>query len=347
MGVLFFVYTEIVKEVTCMVSILEEQSSGIVILELKKDNIRVEVSNYGCTILKVWVKDRNGKFCNVVLGMDSIDAYALRDGSYMGACVGRVANRIRKGHFVLNGKEYQLAINNGPNCLHGGVDGFSYRIFDYEILEDAVRFHYVSQDGEENFPGCLDLFVTYCLSEDGLQMVYEASSDADTIVNLTNHSYFNLSGSSCPIDEHVLMVASDQFGCVDKDGLFTGELRDVADSPFDFRKEKRMGLALRSEDEQIVVAHGLDHSFVFNQDSNQVVLYCESSGIEMRVSTSMPAAQIYSANFLSGKFMPQSAVCIETQYMPDEINLYKDARVILRANEEYKEKTVLQFGVRK
>ena len=329
-----------------MVSILEEQSSGIVILELKNENIRVEVSNYGCTILKVWVKDRLGTFRNVVLGMDSVADYALRDGSYMGACVGRVANRIRKGHFVLNGKEYQLAINNGPNCLHGGVDGFSYQIFDYEILEDAVRFHYVSKDGEENFPGCLDVYVTYCLTDCGLCLEYEACSDADTIVNLTNHSYFNLSGEMTSVADHSLRLAADSFGCVDGDGLFTGSLRDVAGSVFDFRKEKRIGLALESEDEQIDIAHGLDHSFVFNQDRDQVVLYCDGSGIEMRVSTSLPAAQIYSANFLSGKFMPRSAVCVETQYLPDEINLSEDARVILRANETYKEKTVFQFGVR-
>ena len=324
-----------------MVRLISHVQDGIDVLELKNENMSVWLTNFGCTVLKVFVRDRMGVFQNVVLSMPSVEDYMVRDGSYMGAVVGRVANRIAGGRFSLNGKEYCLAVNNGPNCLHGGVDGFSYRVFDYEILGDAVRFHYVSEDGEENFPGCLDLFVTYSLCDCSLVMDYEAVSDADTVVNLTNHSYFNLSGRACSVEDHLLQVCADQFGCVDADGLFTHVLRDVAGSCFDLNVPVRVGDVLSGEDVQLDLAHGLDHSFVFNRDYDQVVLFCEESGIELRVSSSMPAAQIYSGNFLKNHFNGRDGICVETQFMPDCIDDF-----ILKRDERYKERTVFTFGVR-
>ena len=179
-----------------MMEIIENVSRGIDIISMRNENIEIKVTNYGCTILKMIVKDKHGEKRDVVLGFPSIDDYKKKDGSYLGALVGRVANRIGNGKFTLNNEIFSLEKNNGSNTLHGGIEGFSYKTFTYEIREKEIVFHYFSQDGEEGFPGNLNFYATYILLDNGLKIKYHATTDKDTIINITNHSYFNLSGGA-------------------------------------------------------------------------------------------------------------------------------------------------------
>ena len=337
-----------------MVEIKQKRTDGIGIIQLKNENILVDVTNYGCTILRMMVKDKKGGWTDTVLGFPTLEDYAKKDGTYLGALVGRVANRIKRGHFTLNSKEYQLAINNGPNSLHGGLDGFSYKIFEYELLEDAVRFHYISKDGEENYPGNLDFYATYSLKKNGLKIEYEAESDQDTIINITNHSYFNLNGIPSNIENHFLKISANQVGCIDQDGLFNGIIRNVENTPFDFRKATLIQDKIYNKDEQLTIGKGYDHTFIFNTKKNQVCLYSPKTGIELKVSTTLPQAQIYSANYLEGQknrdgnlMQARDALCIETQNLPDSINQEKNPSVLLKKGDKYKESTVYQFEVRK
>lgn len=335
-----------------MIEIIKQLDNHIDYLRLKNEHLEVVVTNYGCTILNVFVKDKNNQIQDVVLGYETIEEYQNYD-AYLGALVGRVANRIGKGTFTLNGKTYQLAINNGPNCLHGGIKGFSYQVFDYEIKDDQLIFHYVSEDGEENFPGRLDFYAIYQLIEDRLVIRYQATTSQDTLINITNHSYFNLSGHPCNIDQHYLCIHSDHFAPVDGDGLTTGDIVSSKGTPFDFTKEKQIKEQIYQDHEQLILARGFDHPFIFNQKENQVILYCQETGIELTVSTSLPQAQIYSANYLDGRLGKQGkpmnerdAICIETQNMPDSIHNEKQPTVILKKGDTYDEVTSYQFKVR-
>ena len=335
-----------------MIEIIKQLDNHIDYLRLKNEHLEVVVTNYGCTILNVFVKDKNNQIQDVVLGYETIEEYQNYD-AYLGALVGRVANRIGKGTFTLNGKTYQLAINNGPNCLHGGIKGFSYQVFDYEIKDDQLIFHYVSEDGEENFPGRLDFYAIYQLIEDRLVIRYQATTSQDTLINITNHSYFNLSGHPCNIDQHYLCIHSDHFAPVDGDGLTTGDIVSSKGTPFDFTKEKQIKEQIYQDHEQLALARGFDHPFIFNQKENQVILYCQETGIELTVSTSLPQAQIYSANYLDGRLgkhvkpmKERDAICIETQNMPDSIHNEKQPTVILKKGDTYDEVTSYQFKVR-
>ncbi len=336
-----------------MTELLKEYPSGKKLYCLKNDSIILSLSNFGCTLQSLLVKDREGNWQDVVLGYEDMEEYDRKDTAYLGAVVGRVCNRIARGQFCLNGKDYQLFINNGPNSLHGGEIGFSYRLFETELQEDRIVFSYHSPDGEENFPGNLDLKVIYELRDQGFAIRYEAISDQDTLINLTNHSYFNLSGKPEYIGEHLLRVAADRFGCVDENTLYNGLQRKVEDSPFDFRKEKRIADCLQAEDAQLTIARGLDHSFVFCTQKDQITLYSPKSGIEMTLSTTLPQAQIYSANWLEGKkgkhgyaLDPQSAICLETQFQPDAIHWEKKPSVILKKGEKYQQETLYRFALR-
>ena len=337
-----------------MVEIKKELDDGIVVIGLENKDFYVEVTNFGCTLLKAVVKDKEGNPCDCVLGFPEVSDYQKRDGTYLGALVGRVCNRIEKGTFTLNGKTYNVPINNGPNSLHGGIEGFSYKVFDYEFIEDGVKFHYVSKDGEEGYPGTLDFYAYYTIEGTSLHMRYEATSDQDTIINITNHSYFNLNGHASGVHNHVLKLSADEVGCVDDDGLYTGELRDVKETAFDFNTEKRIGDFSHSEDEQLIIARGYDHPYVFDTKENQVCLYSPLSGIELKVSTTYPTAQIYSANYLDGqtdkygKIMhPQDGLCIETSYIADSIHKEENPKVLLKAGQVFEEETTYAFEVRK
>ena len=318
---------------------------------IKNEEMEVHVLNMGCTIKNIFVKDKEDKERDVVLGYDDVLDYMCYDG-YLGACVGRVANRIRHGRFTLDGKDYQLPINNGPNAIHGGLKGFSYRLFDYTLGDDLVDFSYLSPDGEEGYPGELDLHVIYHLEGSKLTIDYYAKTNKKTLINLTNHSYFNLNGKASPVGDHLLKVKASRYACVDGDGLVTGEIKDVKNTPFDFTKEKAIKEALKQDDSQIKIARGLDHPFLFDDKKDQVSLYSKDSGIVMTVSTSLPQAQIYTANYLDGRIgkyheamNAQEAVCVETQYMPDAIHLEKDPSVILSPEETYHEMTSYNFTI--
>lgn len=335
-----------------MIEVIKHIDDQIDMISMKNEQLEVVVSNYGCTIIKVIMADKNGHKDDVVLGYDDFTQYQTLD-AYLGALVGRVANRIKAGQFSLNGQDYHLAVNNGPNHLHGGIKGFSYQVFDYTIEDEhTLKLHYLSKDGEEGYPGDLDLTVIYTLKDDTLTAHYQATSSADTLINITNHSYFNLSGHKENIYQHTLQIHASQFACVDSDGLTTGELKDVEGTPFDFRQPALIGERVEQDDEQLKIGKGFDHPFLFDTQSNQVILTHEPTGRQLIVSTTLPQAQIYTANYLDGRlgkygerYYARDAVCIETQNMPDAIHLEEHPTTLLKKGETYDEITSYQFKV--
>ena len=311
------------------VEITGQKDNRIVFFELSNEELRVKVTNLGCHILSIFAKDRSGRAEDVVLGLEDLeDCY--HDGTYMGAVVGRVANRIGGAKFDLNGETYHLAANNGPNSLHGGNAGFDQKVFEYEILENGVRFIYLSPDGEEGYPGSMYLKVTYLLEGNTLKLEYEAISDQDTLVNITNHTYFNLA-----------------------DCLATGEFRDVDGTPFDFRQFHEIGERIEEEEEQRRLAGGYDHSFVFDSSEDQAELYDPESGRKLVISTTLPAMQVYTGNFLAGSangkhgkpYENRDGVALETQFLPNSIHIEKEPKVILRKGEQYQSETSFRFEV--
>ena len=331
---------------------IEKVENNIDLITLKNDELEVVVSNYGCTLVKVLMKDQVGNVDDVVLGYDDFKSYQTLD-AYIGALVGRVANRIKKGTFELNGQTYHLPINNGPNSLHGGIKGFSYQVFDYQVLDEtSVEFHYVSKDGEEGYPGELDFKAIYSLEGDTLTMHYHATTSKDTLINITNHSYFNLSGKKENVYQHLLIVHSDRFASIDPDGLPTGEIKDVKGTSFDFNEFAYIGDRVDNDDEQLQLGKGFDHPMIFNTKENQVELVHEKTGRKLTVSTTLPQAQIYTANYLDGRlgkygqhYNARDAICIETQNMPDAIHLEENPSTILKAGDTYDEKTSYKFEV--
>lgn len=331
---------------------IEKVENDIDLITIKNDELEVVVSNYGCTLVKVLMKDQAGNVDDVVLGYDDFKSYQTLD-AYIGALVGRVANRIKKGTFELNGQTYHLPINNGPNSLHGGIKGFSYQVFDYQVLDEtSVVFHYVSKDGEEGYPGELDFKAIYSLEGDTLTMHYHATTSKDTLINITNHSYFNLSGKKENVYQHLLKVHADCFACIDPDGLPTGEIKDVKGTSFDFNEFAYIGDRVDNDDEQLQLGKGFDHPMIFNTKENQVELVHEKTGRKLTVSTTLPQAQIYTANYLDGRlgkygqhYNARDAICIETQNMPDAIHLEENPSTILKAGDTYDEKTSYKFEV--
>jgi aldose 1-epimerase len=334
-----------------MVTIKEKRDNGIVLFQMKSDQLTVEVTNLGCHVRAIYMEDKNGQIDDVVLGVKDVeDIY--HDEKYLGALVGRVANRIGGASFVLNGKTYNLAANNTPNCLHGGNKGFDQKLFDYELENNKIIFSYVSPDMEEGFPGMLTLVVVYQLEGDTLTIMYHAVSDQDTICNFTNHSYFNLNGNKHEILDHKLKIEADQIMCIDSTGCTTGEYLDVSGTPFDFREFHKIGERINDDNAQIKLGGGYDHHFVFCKGADQVQLFDEESGRKLTISTTLPGAQVYTANFLAGGMPGKNgenkdryAVAIETQLMPNSINLEEEPSVILRKGKSYKESTSYKFEV--
>lgn len=326
-----------------MIPEVKKVNNAIDEIILKNDFLEVHVLSLGGTLKNIIFAGKD-----VLLGYDDPMDYLRYDG-YLGALVGRVANRIAKGTFTLNGRTYHLPINNGPNNIHGGIHGFSYRVFDYILKDNQVVFHYVSPDGQEGFPGTLDFYAFYTLKDQALSLRYEAISDADTLINITNHAYFNLSGKASYIGDHALRVKADRFAHVNADGLVTGEIEKVAGTPFDYRQAHLIDDVLKSNHEQIQVAKGLDHPFIFTADHDQVELTSKQSGISLTVSTSLPQAQLYTANYLDGRMgkstpmNAQDALCIETQFMPDGIHQEKSPMSLLQKGEEYQAETIYTF----
>lgn len=310
------------------------------------------ILDYGCIIQALYAPDKNGNPVDVVLGYDTVKAYEDNDG-YLGAAIGRVGNRIAKGKFTLNGKDYTLAVNNGPNHLHGGLVGFDSVIWNAQVTDDALIFTRTSPDGEEGYPGNLAVTITYRLTENAITLTYDAKTDADTLVNLTNHTYFNLAGEGDVLD-HVLKVNADAFCEGDPDCLPTGKLIPVAGTPFDFTQAKKIGRDIGMDDIQLKNAGGYDHNFALNAGADAAaVLYSEKTGIEMTTTTTLPGVQVYSANFLTEregkggrKIGFRHALCLETQVYPDAIHNPHFPSAVLKAGDDFHTETTYTFAVK-
>ena len=328
------------------------------------NGMKVKILTYGGAIAQIKVPDRNGCFSDVVGGYDCLDSYVRGDG-YQGALIGRWGNRIAKGKFTLEGKDYSLFINNGPNHLHGGEFGFNAKIWDAEAKdgdEPELKLHILSPDGDEGYPGNLDLTVTYKLNaENGLSIRYEATTDKVTLLNLTNHCYFNIAGyASGSVHPLELWVDADSYLPTDSDLIPTGEIRSVEGTPFDFRIPKAVGRDINADNEDLIIAGGYDHclNFVGGETEAPVKraeLYDPRSGRVMAVYTNQPCVQLYSGNFLTNDEFPfkggykqskQTLMCLETQHMPDSINHDNFTNCILKPGEKYDYTTEYRFSVK-
>ncbi len=332
-----------------------------------KNGVEVKITNYGATVTSIKVPDHSGKFDDVVLGYDSIDGY-LAKNPHLGAVAGRFANRIAKGEFTLNGKAYKLAKNNGENHLHGGPKGFYQVMWTATPVENlsggndnvGVMLKYLSKDGEENYPGNLDVTVTYTLTGDNaLKIDYAATTDKDTILNLTNHSYFNLAGAgNGDILGHQLKINSEQITPVDSTMIPTGDVKSVAGTPFDFSKLTAIGARINDRDEQLILGKGYDHNFILNVNNTlstpAVEVYELTTGRVMEVFTNQPGVQLYSGNFLDGTitgkggkvYKQRYGFCLETQHYPDSPNKPNFPNVVLKPGQRFDSTTIFKFSAR-
>jgi aldose 1-epimerase len=324
--------------------------------------VEARIMTYGATLVSLKAPDRAGHFRNIVLGFDALEPY-LGAKAYYGATVGRYANRIAKARFTLDGKTYQLAANDGPNSLHGGMRGFDKRIWRAEPLPasegNGVRFTYVSAAGEEGYPGELTVHAVYRLDEnDNLEIEYGATTTAPTVVNLANHAYFNLTGDpSVPVLDHMVKINADRFTPVDATLIPTGELRAVAGTPFDFRTPHAVGARIADSETQLRLGHGYDHNFVLNKTGAGMTLAAvvtdPKSGRSLEVRTTQPGVQFYTGNFMDGKpaaeggsvYPYRAGLCLETQHFPDSPNQPAFPSTVLRPGQVYSEKTILAVRV--
>ena len=326
------------------------------------NGVEVRAMNYGGIILSIRVPDRKGEFADIVLGHDTLEGY-IPNPPYLGAIVGRYANRIANGTFTLDGKTYNLPKNDGPNTLHGGIDRtFNKVVWDGEALKGktGVAFSYLSKDGEEGFPGNCKVKVTYTLTDTNeLVIEYEATTDKATPINLSQHSYFNLAGEgTSDILNHELMLNADRFTPVDKNLIPTGELRSVKGTPFDFTTPTRIGARIDDSYEQMVLGHGYDHNFILNSKGTGLThaarVYEPTSGRVMEVSTTQPAVQFYTGNFLDGTvtgkqghvYKRRYGLCLETQHYPDSPNHPDFPSTILKPGDTFRSKTVFKFSTK-
>ena len=326
------------------------------------NGMSIVLSNFGATIISINTPDKNGKITDIIGGYDTLESYIEADG-YQGAIIGRVGNRICEGKFTLDGIDYNLYINNGPNHLHGGKIGYDKRVWNVLSTNDSdepsIKFFLLSKDGEEGYPGNLSITITYSLSNEGaLSIRYEATTDKKTIINLTNHTYFNLGGcDSGKIHDHILWLDADTYLPTDDSLIPTGEIRSVEGTPFDFRLAKKIGRDINLQNNDLIIAGGYDHclNFVGGETDTpklRAKVIHEASGRIMEMYTNQPCVQFYSGNFLSNEKYPfknncvqnkQIAFCLETQHMPDAINHDNFTSVILNPEEKYDYTTIYKF----
>jgi aldose 1-epimerase len=322
--------------------------------------VEVGIINYGGIVTSIKTPDRTGNIADVALGFDTLDGY-LGTHPYFGAIVGRYGNRIAGGKFKLGGVEYTLPRNNGENALHGGVRGFDKQIWKAREIPGGVELRYVSKDGEEGYPGTLDTTVTYSLTDrNELKIEYAANTDKETVVNLTNHTYFNLSGQGQgDVLGHQVMINADRFTPVDPGLIPTGDPAPVEGTPFDFRQPTAIGARINAENEQLLRGKGYDHNFVLNSSGGGLALAARvidpKSGRVLEVLTDQPGVQFYTGNFLDGTvkgkggkaYQQRDGFCLETQHFPDSPNRPEFPSTVLKAGEQYRTTTVYQFSVAK
>ncbi len=323
----------------------------------------VAITNYGAKIVSLMVPDRNGKMVDVVTGHQNIEDYLKSEEPYFGAVCGRYGNRIAKGKFTLDGVVYdKLAVNNGPNNLHGGIKGFNAVVWDMEQTDkQTVELHYISVDGEEGFPGTLKTTVKYFLSDDNKLLIqYEATTDKPTVLNLTNHSYFNLSGAGDPyIGDHLLEINADYYLPTDDTAIPYGPKEKVEGTPMDFRTPFEVGARINDDFEQLIFGKGYDHTYILNKkgeaDDLTLCARCSSpkTGIVMEVYTTEPGVQLYTGNWMTGNFEgkngqrypERAALCLETQHFPDSPNKPEYPSTVLRPGEVFKSTTLFGFDI--
>jgi len=328
-----------------------------------KKGMEVSITNFGATVVTLKVPDRSGKAADIVLGYDTLDGYE-NGTSYFGATVGRYGNRIAGGKFSIDGKTYTLPKNNGENTLHGGIVGFNKRVWKAQEIAskegESLEMTYLSADGEEGFPGNLSAKVVFTLpaERNELRIDYTATTDKDTVLNLTNHSYFNLSGEgNGDILDHVMTLHSKQFTPVDKTLIPTGELKNVGGTPMDFNSATAIGKRINENDEQLVFGKGYDHNWVLTRAGGGLSMAAEAydpkSGRKLEVLTTEPGVQFYSGNFLDGakgkgnKPYPQrAAFCLETQHFPDSPNHANFPSTLLKPNAVFHSQTVFRFSAK-
>lgn len=318
------------------------------------------IINYGGIVLSLKVPDRTGTLGDVVLGFDTLDAY-IKDSPYFGSLIGRFGNRIAKGRFTLNGKTYTLAVNNGPNALHGGLKGFDKVVWaastKMTAQGPALGLNYVSQDGEEGYPGMLSVTAVYTLTDDNaLSLEFTAVSNQETIINLTHHSYFNLAGRGDVLG-HRVAIHADAFTPVDEALIPTGELRPVAGTPFDFRQPVAIGARINAPDQQLKYGKGYDHNWVLRKPMNELGLAAKvvepTTGRVLEVLTTEPGTQFYTGNFLDGTltgkggwvYQQRSGFCFEPQHYPDSPNKPEFPSTVLRVGETFTSSIIYRFSV--
>ncbi|MGJ7031484.1 aldose epimerase family protein [Niabella hirudinis] len=342
---------------------IDGKKTGLYTLK-NNDGMRVAITSYGGRIVGLWVPDKSGKSTDVVIGLNSVDGYQNATEAYLGATIGRYGNRIAKARFKLDGKEYTLAANNGPNNLHGGKKGFQYVVWDAAQPNDStLELSYVSPDMEEGFPGELKVKVTYSLTSDNaIKMEYQATTNKNTIVNLTNHAYFNLNGEgSGDILQQTAQIYADKYTPVDSTLIPTGKLDPVAGTPFDFTKPVAIGARIGEDDTQLKYGRGYDHNYVLNGTkgdyglTHAATFTGDQSGIVMDIYTQEPGLQFYSGNFNEGKNTLKSgakdihrgAFCAETQHFPDSPNQPAFPSVELKPGATYHTVSYYKFSVKK
>jgi aldose 1-epimerase len=327
--------------------------------------VEAKITNYGGILVSLKVPDRNRKFDDVVLGFKDLDSYLTKNDPYMGALIGRYGNRIAKGRFTLDGVEYKLAVNNGENHLHGGIKGFDKVVWTGREIKmgtaPAVALTYLSKDGEEGYPGNLNVRVVYSLTNDNeLKIDYTATTDKDTVTNLTHHSYFNLAGEgNGDILNHLVTINANQFVPTDAGSIPTGELQKVAGTPFDFINATAIGARINQDDEQLKFGNGYDHTWVINGQPGTMrvaaTAYDPTSGRIMQVLTTEPGMQFYTGNFLNGTLTGKSGkvyarrtgFCFETQHYPDSPNQPSFPTTTLKKGATYKSTTIYRFSTKR
>ena len=332
------------------------EGTPVDLYSLQDGKIEVRIMTYGGIVVSLRTPDRNGKLDDVVLGCDSVEKYEAQT-AHFGGIVGRYANRIAHGSFQLDGHTYSIPKNDGDNALHGGTRGFDKVVWQGKQIPDGVELTYVSKDADQGFPGTLTTTVRYTLSGSALRIEYSATTDKDTVLNLTNHSYFNLAGQGKgDILSHVLKIDASRITPVDATLIPTGELKSVEGTPFDFRKPYKVGERIDADDSQLRLGHGYDHNFVLDRPAGELAeaaeVYEPTTGRILRVLTTEPGIQLYTGNFLDGSITGKEgrvynrrfALCLETQHFPDSPNHPSFPTTELKPGQKFHSVTVFQFS---